>query len=86
MGGYRRILRAAGFQSINFFWPVPGYQSPDYVLSLGNMLPTELRKIKPNYYSRAKAAVLKGLALAKLLKYIVPHYMMTAEKPSLPAE
>jgi len=86
MGGYRNILSAAGFSNIDFYWPIPGYQRPDYVLNLGRDLPAGLRTIKPNYYSSGKAMVLKSLAAANLLKYFVPHYTITADKPKTEAQ
>ncbi len=34
LGGYRRLLRKAGFSSPEFFWPYPNYHHPHYLIPL----------------------------------------------------
>ena len=78
--GYRRLLQRAGLENVRFQWPVPGYQTPDYVLGLEDTS-SELRKIDQGYYSSGKALALRALSLAGVLKHVVPHYSITAVKP-----
>lgn len=34
MNGYRRLLRRAGFQVVDFHWPYPSYHNPNYLIPL----------------------------------------------------
>ncbi|WP_162913361.1 class I SAM-dependent methyltransferase [Rhodospirillaceae bacterium SYSU D60014] len=79
-GGYRKLMRKAGFDSVALGWPVPGYQTPDYLLSLEGRMLGELRKIAPDYHSIGKRLALHALGLTGLLRYVVPHYSVMATK------
>ena len=84
--GYKRLLGDAGFDRVNFHWPVFTYQDPDYVVgvedteAIGHLL---VRIIGARTGSMAKRAALhaaNGLFRLGLGKYVVSCYAIAATR------
>ncbi|MEX2615362.1 MAG: class I SAM-dependent methyltransferase [Alphaproteobacteria bacterium] len=78
---YRKILRNAGFEVAKMFWPVPGYQNPNYLVDLDGNVPQQLAGFEPGYNSRSKQAAFGLLARTGLLPHFVPNLGILAVKP-----
>lgn len=79
--GYRGLLRGAGFREPRFYWPLPGYQVPDAFVPLWGgsdeaNAPFDATML-PGWKGRAALA----LRAAGVLKYVVPHFSIVAQKP-----
>jgi SAM-dependent methyltransferase len=73
---YRRLLRQAGFNDAGFYWPITGYQFPNHFVALnGAGQGTEDHPIAG--WKRALTRFLRKLGL---LKYVVPHFSIVAQK------
>ena len=79
-GGYREILSKANFTDIEFFWPYPGYQIPDFIFSLKRNLREQVTDIGHGYVSDFKKNAFSSLDKIGLLRYIVPNYSIVARK------
>lgn len=78
---YRRLLERAGYDGVRFFWPFPGYQAPEHVVPLAG---EELARFVRGNFSGWKRQALGVLHRLGLLRSIVNHFVILAEKPKGP--
>jgi ubiquinone/menaquinone biosynthesis C-methylase UbiE len=83
--GLREILRQGGFRNIDYYWPIPHYRNIKWIFPLTLTARStswladhvfEARNWK-SWKSRTRA---KGWAYMGILKYLVPHYSLVAQK------
>ncbi len=78
--GYTNVLQRAGWRSPRFRWPYPGYQRPDHVIDLAEDRTAMARHLGQMKVGRAKAAAMRALNRAGLLKFLVPYYSITVQR------
>jgi SAM-dependent methyltransferase len=76
---YRRLLQDAGFENPAFYWPISGYQFPDHFVSLGDA-GRQTRALHPGALRGWKKGVTSSLRRLGVLKYVVPHFSIVAQK------
>jgi SAM-dependent methyltransferase len=76
---YRRLLQDAGFGDAGFYWPISGYQFPDHFVSLA-AAGDEARRFPLSAISGWKRRLTWLLQRVGLLKYVVPHFSIVAQK------
>lgn len=78
---YRRLLRAAGFRSADFYWPFPDLWVPERFVRLTGSRAGMLGDLSAiRWPSRAKGAFWRAAGLCGALPVLVPTYIILAEK------
>ena len=81
LGGYRRLLRRAGFTREALFLPKPSYRQPEYILP-GDRLALSYYFRHVSALSGMKRAVARLLARAGLYPYVADSFAWIAEAPA----
>lgn len=84
LGGYRNIMKGAGFSGAEFFTPLPSYRKFYYLVPLADL---SVMKFFINNLARAHTRLAKlflfacrNLRINRLIKYIVSDYAIIAKK------
>jgi SAM-dependent methyltransferase len=77
---YKKLLTMAKFGDLEFYWPYPGYQHPDAMVSMNKAFDIDDKQISAIVGTGFKQGVLALLGRLGLLRYIVPHYSIVAKK------
>jgi SAM-dependent methyltransferase len=77
---YRNLLGQAGFGRAEFYWPIGGYQTPEAWVNLADREDIS-RGIDQHISGTIKRSLLRLLAAAGILPYLVPHFGIVATKP-----
>jgi SAM-dependent methyltransferase len=78
---YRRLLRAAGFRSAEFYWPFPDLWAPKHFVPLTGPRAGMLGELKAiEWPNRGKKVFWMAAALCGVLPALVPTYIILAEK------
>lgn len=80
MPGYKRLLSKAGFGAVRFWWPIPGYQLPNYLLSIDEHMGNGVKNMADETFSTLKKSIIRIMIRLLICKYIVPHYCILTRK------
>ena len=77
---YRKMLEIGGFGEVQFYWPIPGYQFASAFEPLGADGEQTARAIDRLIFRGWKRQGIATLRASGLLKYVVPHFSLVAQK------
>lgn len=75
--GYQKILRQAGFDHIQIYWPYPTYATPQYITEASDRKTIEYL-VNQSSASRLHSIIVRSLAKTGWLKYLFETYSLVA--------